>query len=589
MAGAEHSDSGSHDGAVADHHTTSSTTETENEKHNELAHDDPDREKKIEAALAEGHDADIPSNIGYLLDERGELKRQRSIAEQANLALAKSRSNASHHTGTGDLEKGVTPDGEGKDAHAAVEGESDPNIVWWDGPDDPENPMNWPSWRKVLTCTIISFLTFVTPLASSIFAPGIPDLMADFKSDSKLLASFVVSVYVLGFALGPLVMAPMSELYGRSIVYHVSNVGFVAFLVACALAPDLNSLVVFRFFCGCFGASPLTNGGGSIADIIRQEKRGSAMAAFSIGPLLGPIIGPVAGGFLTEAKGWRWIFWVLAMVAGAVTVAMLLLMRETYAPVILQRRTKKLRKETGNELLRSKLDIGLSPRDHFNRGIIRPLKMLIRSPIVALLAMYIAVVYGYLYLLFTSMTQVFQETYHFSTSITGLVFLGMGVGSMSGLAYFSATSDRYIQKMSKIEGKGMKPEYRLKQLPVGTFLLPGGFFIYGWTAQYHVHWIVPIIGTSIIGMGNIIIFMSLQLYLVDAFTVFAASSLAANTVVRSVAGAVLPLAGLSMYDALGLGWGNSLLGFIALTLAPLPFWIMAKGEWLRTKYALKDL
>ncbi|KAK7698132.1 hypothetical protein SLS64_012807 [Diaporthe eres] len=589
MAGAEHSDSGSHDGAVEDHHTTSSTTETENEKHNEIAHDDLDREKKIEAALAEGHDADIPSNIGYLLDERGELKRQRSIAEQTNLALAKSRSNASHHTGTGDLEKGVTPESVGKDAHAVVEGESDPNIVWWDGPDDPENPMNWPSWRKVLTCTIISFLTFVTPLASSIFAPGIPDLMVDFKSDSKLLASFVVSVYVLGFAFGPLIMAPMSELYGRSIVYHVSNVGFVAFLVACALAPNLNSLVVFRFFCGCFGASPLTNGGGSIADIIRQEKRGSAMAAFSVGPLLGPIIGPVAGGFLTEAKGWRWVFWVLAMVAGAVTVAMLLLMRETYAPVILQRKTARLRKETGNELLRSKLDIGLSPRDHFYRSIIRPLKMLIRSPIVALFAVYIAVVYGYLYLMFTSMTQVFQETYHFSTSITGLVFLGMGVGSMAGLAYFSATSDRYIQKMAKIEGKGMKPEYRLRQLPVGAFLLPGGFFLYGWTAQYHVHWIVPIIGTGIIGMGNIIIFMSLQLYLVDAFTVFAASSLAANTVVRSVAGAVLPLAGLSMYDALGLGWGNSLLGFIALALAPLPFWIMAKGEWMRTKWTLKDL
>lgn len=306
-------------------------------------------------------------------------------------------------------------------------------------------------------------------------------------------------------------LAPMSELYGRSIVYHVSNVGFVAFLVACALAPNLNSLVVFRFFCGCFGASPLTNGGGSIADIIRQEKRGSAMAAFSVGPLLGPIIGPVAGGFLTEAKGWRWVFWVLAMVAGAVTVVMLFLMRETYAPVILQRKTARLRKETGNELLRSKLDIGLSPRDHFNRSIIRPLKMLVRSPIVALFAVYIAVVYGYLYLLFTSMTQVFQETYHFSTSITGLVFLGMGVGSMAGLAYFSATSDRYIQKKAKEEGKGMKPEYRLKQLPVGAFLLPGGFFLYGWTAQYHVHWIVPIIATGIIGMGNIIIFMSLQL------------------------------------------------------------------------------
>lgn len=206
MAGAEeHSDSGSHDGAMTDHHTTSSTTETINEKHHESAHDDLDREKKIEAALAEGHDADTPSGLGYLLDERGELKRQRSIAEQTSLALAKSRSNASHQNGTSDLEKGLTP--EDKDAQAVTaEGQSDPNIVWWDGPDDPENPMNWPSWRKVLTCTIISILTFVTPLASSIFAPGVPALMADFRSESNMLASFVVSVYVLGFAFGPLIM-----------------------------------------------------------------------------------------------------------------------------------------------------------------------------------------------------------------------------------------------------------------------------------------------------------------------------------------------------------------------------------------------
>jgi multidrug resistance protein len=303
----------------------------------------------------------------------------------------------------------------------------------------------------------------------------------------------------------------MSELYGRAIVYHVSNLGFVAFLVGCALAPDLNSMIVFRFFCGCFGACPLTNGGGSIGDIIPQEKRGTAMAAFSVGPLLGPIIGPVIGGFLADAEGWRSVFWVVAIAGGAAAVLMLVFMRETYAPVILQRKTARLRKETGNELLRSKLDVGLSPRDHFYRGIIRPVKMLTRSPIIALFAMYLAVVYGYQYLMFTSMTEVFQQTYHFSTSSTGLVFLGMGVGSMAGLVYFSANSDRHLQKMSKVEGKGMKPEYRLKHMPVGALLLPAGLFLYGWAAQYHVHWIVPIIGTSIIGMSTIIIFMSVQM------------------------------------------------------------------------------
>lgn len=120
-------------------------------------------------------------------------------------------------------------------------------------------------------------------------------------------------------------------------------------------------------------------------------------------------------------------------------------------------------------------------------------------------------VYGYLYLMFTSITEVFQEYYHFSTQTAGLVFLGLGIGSMIGLALFSATSDKHLRKMSEKEGQGMKPEYRLQALPIGAILMPIGFFIYGWTAQYRVHWIAPIIGTAIIGIGNLIIFMCLQM------------------------------------------------------------------------------
>ncbi|ROV94832.1 hypothetical protein VPNG_09298 [Cytospora leucostoma] len=505
-----------------EHHDVPTETQHTASTPNEKELDDLDRIKQIEAAYAEGHDADIPSGLGYVLDARGELKRQRSIADQRSLALSRSRSHASHRSGTSkyDLEKGRGPGDDdddekgenavlGSESHGGIE--NDPNVVWWDGPEDPANPLNWPTWRKALNCGIISLLTFVTPLASSIFAPSIPELMLDFRSDSELLAAFVVSVYVLGFAFGPLIIAPMSEIYGRTIVYHICNVGFLAFLIGCALAPTLNSLIGFRFLSGIFGSCPLTNGGGSIADMVKQEKRAGAMAVFSIGPLLGPIIGPVAGGFIAAALGWRWVFWVLVIVAGAVSVTMLVFLRETYAPVILQRRVGSLRSETGNELLRSKLDAGLSPGDYFKRSIIRPLKMLIKSPIVALLALYISVVYGYLYLMFTSITEVFQIYYNFSTSITGLVFLGLGVGSLSGLLLYSVTSDRHIKKMAAREGKGMKPEYRMQLLPVGALIMPAGFFLYGWTAQYHVHWIVPIIGTGIIGMGNIIIFMALQM------------------------------------------------------------------------------
>ncbi|KAK3361934.1 major facilitator superfamily domain-containing protein [Lasiosphaeria ovina] len=535
------------------------------------------RQRSIDQAVAEGHDADIPSDIGVVLDEQGEKQRQHAIAEQQQrrASLARKRSLS------GDVEK------DAKDNNAPVaddDDDHDPNVVWWDD-NDPANPYNWPTWTKVLNCVLISMLTFVTPLGSSIFAPGVSQLMHEFQSDNLELASFVVSVYVLGFAAGPLVIAPLSEIYGRLVVYHACNIGFVAFLVGCALAPTLNALIVFRFFSGVFGSCPLSNGGGTIADMIVQEKRAMAMSAFSIGPLLGPIIGPVAGGFLAGAKGWRWVFWLMVILMGSLTVAIFAFARESYAPVLLQRKVDRLRRETGNELLRSKLDSGLTPADYFKRSIIRPLRMLAFSPLCIAFAVYISIVYGYLYIMFTSVSVVFTQYYGFNTSTVGLVFLGLGVGSMAGLLYFSISSDRAIKKA----GKDAKPEHRLASLPAGAIMLPVGFFIYGWTAQYRVHWIVPILSHVLIGMGNIIIFASMNLALIDTFTIYAASALAANTVARSVFGAVLPLFGLKMYEALGLGWGNSLLAFIAAAMVPGAFLIIRYGELLRTKYPIKNL
>ncbi|KAL8393238.1 hypothetical protein RB595_003144 [Gaeumannomyces hyphopodioides] len=546
------------------------------------------RQRSIDQAVDEGHDADIPSDLGYVLSEKASRIRRSS-----NAAPSVKKSNHSSvlalDTPEGDVEKNASGSSGAPDDVASVEEEEDTaNIVWWDD-HDPQNPYNWPTWRKVLNCGLVSCLTFLTPLASSIFAPSVPRLMREFESTNTELAAFVVSIYVLGFAFGPLLLAPLSEIYGRTILYNVCNLGFIAFVIGCALAPSLEALIAFRFFSGIFGSCPITNGGGTIADMIPQEKRAAAMSVFTIGPLLGPIIGPVVGGFLADAEGWRWNFWLLAILGGFISICMIIVLRETYAPVLLQRKTQKLRAETGNPNLRSKLDIGLSSRDYFSRSIVRPLKMLAFSPVCQIFSIYIAIIYGYLYLMFTSITPVFEQYYGFTTSNVGLVFLGMGVGSMLGLLYYSLTSDRYSRKMAAADGQGMKPEYRLKLLPLGALILPVGFFLYGWTAQYRVHWIVPILGHVLIGIANLIIFMSMQLYLVDAFSMYAASALAANTVIRSIAGAVLPLVGIRMYNVLGLGWGNSLLGFIALIMVPGAFALLRYGEYLRTRFQVKNL
>ena len=349
------------------------------------------------------------------------------------------------------------------------------------------------------------------------FAPGVPELMVEFGSASRTLASFVVSVYVLGFAFGPLIFAPLSEIYGRAPIYHMCNVGFVAFLIASAVAPDMGSLIAFRFLSGMFGSAPLTNGGGTVTDMITQEKRGAAMAIFSIGPLLGPVVGPVVGGFLADAKGWRWNFWVISIIGGVFALLMLAFMKESYAPVLLERKAARLRKETGNPALRSKMDTGESATELLKRSIVRPLKMLIGSPVCLICALYVGIAYGYLYILFTSITPLFMEIYGFTTSTSGLAFLGVGIGSMVGVVYFSIRSDKYMKKKAALddaaantegrEREGMKPEYRLPDLRVGGIMLPVGLFIYGWTAEYEVHWMAPIVGMGIVGFANLLIFM----------------------------------------------------------------------------------
>ncbi|OAF98836.1 MFS transporter [Paraphaeosphaeria sporulosa] len=457
------------------------------------------------------------------------------------------------------------------------------DVVDWAGEDDVEKPLNWTNKRKAKQIVVICYNTFLTPLGSTMFAPAIQQVMTTFQSSNPLLASFVVSVWVLGYFFGPLVIGPLSELYGRLPIYAICSVLFVLANVATALAPSLGSLIFFRFLAGTFGASPITIGAGTFGDLIKPQHRGGIIAIWSLGPLLGPILGPIAGGYLGEDAGWRWICWVLAIAAGVGSVATIVFQEETYPVVLLERKAARLRKETGNENLTSALaGAKMKPREVFARGIIRPMRLLIFSPIVASLSIYQGLVYGFMYLLFTTFPIVFQYQYGFSTGTIGLTYLGMGVGSLIGLTWGGVWSDALYKKKSK-EGAGRwKPEYRLLPLVPGCLFIPIGLFWYGWSAQAKVHWIVPIVGTMFMGVGVNMVMMCIVTYIIDSYPLYEASASGALTAVRSLIGALVPLFGRSMYQALNLGWGNSLLGFLALAMCPLPWLFLMYGERIRT-------
>ena len=273
-----------------------------------------------ELAVLQGHDADLVEDIAKRHEDRPRSQTTDTVIEYTD-GEHKMREE-------GDLETGRTSSTK-SGGEAPTTTPQDANTVDWEGPEDPQNPMNWAANMKWVNVAVISSITFITlgpqststviangcrPLASSMFAPGVPQVMDEFNSTNINLASFVVSVYVLGYAFGPIVIAPLSELYGRLPLYHACNALFVVMTVACAVSSNLNMLIGFRFLEGTFGSAPLTLGGGTIADMIIQEKRGGVMAIWAMGPLMGPVIGPIAGGYLSEARGWRWVFWVIAIV-----------------------------------------------------------------------------------------------------------------------------------------------------------------------------------------------------------------------------------------------------------------------------------
>lgn len=153
------------------------------------------------------------------------------------------------------------------------------------------------------------------------FAPAIDKVMDEMGTSSRDVGSFGVSIYLLGYAFGPLILAPCSELYGRLVVYHVCTALFMLANVACGLSVNMPMLIVFRFLTGLVGACPLTVGPGTVSDCFRQEERGRAMAVWTMPVLLGPCIGPAIGAYVSRGLGWRWNFWLLIMAVGLLSIA----------------------------------------------------------------------------------------------------------------------------------------------------------------------------------------------------------------------------------------------------------------------------
>ncbi|KAL4806602.1 major facilitator superfamily domain-containing protein [Aspergillus unguis] len=467
--------------------------------------------------------------------------------------------------------------------------EDDPYAVVW-LPNDPRNPMDFSPTMKWFLTGLAAMATLAVALVSSAYTGGVEEIQAEFGIGSEV-ATLGVSLFVLGFAIGPLLWAPLSEMFGRQIIFFGTYMALTAFNCGCAGVTNSWSLIILRFFAGAFGSSPLTNAGGIIADMFAARQRGVAMSMFASAPFLGPVLGPIIGGFLGMNGGWRWVMGFLGAFSGALWIAGSLFMPETYAPVLLRQRAKRLSKITG-KVYRSKTDIEqgrTSLGEAFKTALSRPWILLFREPIVFLLSLYMAIVYGTLYMLFAAYPIVFQMVRGWNQGIGALPFLGIMVGMLLAVAYSVWDNKRYIKAQDENDGFA-PPEARLPPCILASIAIPIGLFWFAWTNYPSIHWIVCIIAGAPFGFGMVLVFLSIMTYLVDTYTIFAASVLAANSVLRSIFGAVFPLFTSYMYSDLGIHWASSIPAFLALACVPFPFLFYKYGKpiRLRCKYAAQS-
>ncbi|KAI0179383.1 MFS multidrug transporter [Hypoxylon sp. FL1284] len=454
------------------------------------------------------------------------------------------------------------------------------SLVDFDGENDLSNPQNWSPKLKWTLIVLVSMLDFAVTLATIICAPVAPQILDEFNQENTLYITLIVSIWELGEIIGPLIVAPLCELYGRFYIYHIGTILFIVFSTACTLSTNIQMLVAFRFLNGIAVVSTVLNPS-LVGDLFRVEERGSAMAMVGLSPMLGPVVGPIIGGYLGVAMGWRWCFWLITILCGFIEICFLVLLRETYPVQILKMKAKRLRKETNNPNLRTKYETEHTAAQLFKNACVRPLVLLFTSPILFLMSLYVGVVYGYLYLVMTTITSVFESVYQFSSSVVGLSFLGLGLGCVIGVFVCRSTLDLWVRRHSKTAQ--MRPEQRLPPVIFGGFILPIGLFMYGWTAEAHVQYMAPIVATGILGVGLVSTTIPVRSYLVDAFGIYSASAIAGCAVFRNLGGTFMPLAGPPLYQRLGLGWGNSVLGFIALAFIPVPLLLMRYGEALRLR------
>ncbi|KAL2139655.1 hypothetical protein VTI28DRAFT_4880 [Corynascus sepedonium] len=470
--------------------------------------------------------------------------------------------------------------------------QDDPYIVMF-LEDDPRDPMGFPLWLRWVLCIAAGYVTFSVAFLSSAYSGSIRDISQDLDASPES-ATLGLSLFLLGFVLGPLVWAPSSEAFGRQAILVSTTTVHVVLNIAACFSPTLPILLVLRLLSGAFGAATLTNSGAVIADIFPPRERGLAITVYALVPLFAPVLGPMVGTYVSGVWGWRWSMALMALMSATALAVAAFVLPETYAPFLLDKRARRLARMTGQHYVSAMAAAaggstkkGGTQRPSFATTLSRPFLLAANEPIISLLALYQAVVFGTLYFMFAALPLVYTDILGWPREQSGLSFLGVVVGMLLSVVFAIWDNTRYVRTLERLRGSAAPPETRLPACCLGGVCIVVGLLWCAWTARPGLPWLVNMASGVPFGFGIVLVTIGSTNYLVDAYTIYAASALTVCICGRAVWGAVFPLFVRSMFTSLGVWWSLAIPAVLSLICLPFPFVFYRFGPEIRArcKYA----
>ncbi|KAF5522445.1 Efflux pump atB [Colletotrichum aenigma] len=470
-----------------------------------------------------------------------------------------------------------------------------------------QSPFAWTLKKK----TTVLFGTFIASTLAAYSAGGYAmasEPLTQKWDISNTEFNVGITLFVLGFGFAPMILALISEIYGRYWVFVGSGAVFFCGTLGCAITASFPGMLVSRLIVGNGASVFATLTGGVVGDVFHKENRNTPMALYSLSIMIGTGLGPMMSGIIVDHLHWRWIFYVQMITVGSTTLALFFFFDETRSNVVLRKKCIALNKHFADiilhrtassttadrPMLQSELQQSIDTpvrvqfREHFEgpeldlsiiwRSFSFPLKLLFTESVVFWFSAWVSFAWAILFMQFNSIGLAFRSTYDFNSSQVGGVYTAVIVGSILGAA-ITIFQDPVFRRL--MPSQMATPEGRLYSACIECLFLPIGLFWFGWSTSKDIHWIVPALAVSSVTIGIFTIYLAVFNYLADIYHRYASSALAAQSMCRNLLAGVFPLFTSTMFQKLGFGPAGSLLGGIGLLLSLVPWLLCIYGGKIR--------